>query len=269
MKGIIFTGCSFTYGHGLWYYSKDENIYSMGNNIDYNILRPIHLKHLEYLRFPRIVANHFNKFELVKNITSGDDILSMEVIDMFFGEANPRDVIDENDVYNYDEISHIVFQLTYPDRVPYIKEDGSELYINHENLDDVYEYMKKVGEVDVMNLEFNRNVHYYNLVEQYVQKYESMGISVILLCMIEETYDYFNFSSNISHKLCDIYYNGTVYKDMKTMMDENYTLQIAHDYDFFGDFPPQDIHPSKKCHEIIANSIIKKITEDENSTSNG
>ncbi len=35
-------------------------------------------------------------------------------------------------------------------------------------------------------------------------------------------------------------------------------MTIMYD-EFFGDNPPKDHHPSKLCHQVISNSIIKNI----------
>ena len=40
----------------------------------------------------------------------------------------------------------------------------------------------------------------------------------------------------------------------------NPEMTIKYDFDNFVD-PPKDHHPSLKCHNIIANSIIKKIED--------
>jgi hypothetical protein len=43
------------------------------------------------------------------------------------------------------------------------------------------------------------------------------------------------------------------------MLDDNEHLKIKGDVGFFGDNIPDDHHPSKKCHEVIAENIIRKI----------
>ena len=42
------------------------------------------------------------------------------------------------------------------------------------------------------------------------------------------------------------------------MMNKYENLKIKYDYENFT-IPPGDEHPSKKCHEIIAENIINKI----------
>jgi hypothetical protein len=44
-------------------------------------------------------------------------------------------------------------------------------------------------------------------------------------------------------------------------MGKHTHLTINSDYDNFEN-PPKDHHPSKECHEIIANSVINSIQKD-------
>jgi hypothetical protein len=61
-----------------------------------------------------------------------------------------------------------------------------------------------------------------------------------------------------------LYHNQKCYLSWKDMFeDNNYDLEIINDKEFFGDVTPQDHHPSKKAQKIIAESIIKKIEENE------
>jgi hypothetical protein len=34
---------------------------------------------------------------------------------------------------------------------------------------------------------------------------------------------------------------------------------IKTDHQYFGNNPPKDHHPSKECHRVVADAIIKKI----------
>ena len=63
VKGIIFAGCSFTWGQGLYYYSnlptlKEPDPFCY----DGNLVEQSHIKFMESVRFPRLVANHFKTF---------------------------------------------------------------------------------------------------------------------------------------------------------------------------------------------------------------
>jgi hypothetical protein len=74
MRGIIFAGCSFTWGEGLELYSQYPSIrydfykqehkgYYFPEAVMYQ--KPGHIKFIEANRFSRKVAQHFNTFDLV------------------------------------------------------------------------------------------------------------------------------------------------------------------------------------------------------------
>ena len=55
-------------------------------------------------------------------------------------------------------------------------------------------------------------------------------------------------------------YKNQEYKTIRNLMNENIELHINSDYEYFVK-TPKDHHPSKKCHRIIADAVIKKIEE--------
>ncbi len=74
MKGIIFAGCSFTWGEALElyseyptirydYYKQEHKGYYFPEAVMYQ--KPGHVKFIESNRFARKVAQHFNTFDLV------------------------------------------------------------------------------------------------------------------------------------------------------------------------------------------------------------
>ena len=54
-------------------------------------------------------------------------------------------------------------------------------------------------------------------------------------------------------------YKDKTYNTIREMHNENPHLKIKGDVDFFGTNIPDDHHPSKECHEVIAENIIKRI----------
>jgi hypothetical protein len=58
MKGIIFAGCSFTWGQGLYFYSDLPNVIPQSDN-DFHPSKvtDAHVKYKDTLRYPRLVAN--------------------------------------------------------------------------------------------------------------------------------------------------------------------------------------------------------------------
>jgi len=79
MKGIVFAGCSFTWGEGLELYSKYDsvNINSIKRYSyhfpDMGYFMPkSHLKFIESNRFSRLVSHHFRTFDLVAEKNGGN-----------------------------------------------------------------------------------------------------------------------------------------------------------------------------------------------------
>ena len=51
MKGIIFAGCSFTWGQGLYYYSTMKNVVNQGNQFTPNLLTDAHIRYKNIFRY--------------------------------------------------------------------------------------------------------------------------------------------------------------------------------------------------------------------------
>lgn len=105
-KGLIFAGCSFTWGQGLYFYSKMSNLdYTNPNSYSISKVTNSHKRYKDVLRFPRLVANHFETFEIVKLINGGCDDHSISFIDELFEGKSDTRTFDN-------EISHIIFQTS-------------------------------------------------------------------------------------------------------------------------------------------------------------
>ena len=64
----------------------------------------------------------------------------------------------------------------------------------------------------------------------------------------------------MADRLIAFEYNNKTYDCIRTMMNENIHLHINSDYEHF-EITPTDHHPSKECHRIMADAVIKKIEE--------
>ena len=125
-KGILFAGCSFTWGQGLYYYSGLETLKEPApEQFDKKLIKDAHLRFMWTIRFPRLVANHFETFEIVKKETQnaptlfmGDGIndapaLMLASVGIAFGQGNnitsesSGAVILESNLLKVDELIHI------------------------------------------------------------------------------------------------------------------------------------------------------------------
>ena len=88
-KGIVFAGCSFTWGQGLYYYSKMSTVKEPApEQYEHKLVTDAHKRFMATLRFPRLVANHFNTFESFKISNGGSED---ETFDFFHTIFNFKD----------------------------------------------------------------------------------------------------------------------------------------------------------------------------------
>jgi len=58
-KGMVFAGCSFTWGQGLYYYSNLDTLAEpLPDHYDRNLVRHAHIKFKESVRYPILVATN-------------------------------------------------------------------------------------------------------------------------------------------------------------------------------------------------------------------
>ena len=105
MSGIIFAGCSFTHGHGLWFYCKDlYSQYKLDSTFN-SILKDRSVHHLKYkdiLRFPRLVSQELEMFEITREDYSGNDEDSIKFINHIFDVYSLNPQWSKNH-YKYDD----------------------------------------------------------------------------------------------------------------------------------------------------------------------
>jgi hypothetical protein len=60
-------------------------------------------------------------------------------------------------------------------------------------------------------------------------------------------------------------YKGIIYDDIESLMKEHLEMSIHTDHNNLIN-PPLDMHPSKQCHQLIAQNIIKKLNYERTAT---
>lgn len=264
MKGMVFVGCSFTHGHGLWQYfdfqdnPTDDSCHS---------LRPAHILSKNSIRFPRIVVNYFNTFEVVRDDFSGDDEDSLGYINQLFN-------INDNHKYpfyfrgndpllyfDFSDISHVIIQTSYPDRCPYIVDKTTKERIQLSKITDSnkFDVIKEWGFTNFDDYYFNHVSKYFNELENKIKFLLEKNINVFILSITNDYYPLIMKSDLLKDKFIHIEYDNKKFISFLDLFEYDKTLKIKNDYNFFKKQPPNDSHPSKKCHEIVAKSIIKKI----------
>jgi hypothetical protein len=284
-KGMIFAGCSYTWGQGLYYYSNLETLRDQENPWGYSrwIANPAHHLFKESVRYPRLVANHFNSYEIVHPENGGaNDVIVEYWKNCFTNREKDAEILTEAhgivpakvEQIEYEEVSHVVFQLTQWMRDLYeIEYEGEKInlpiqkyWVNNSNLDrpykDIFEkYMEKTGE-DFSNLNESLQRKALNNIKEFLMGCEDRGIKTYILSWPHEFIKLLEKDEWIKERWITFNYEGKNYECIEYLNENNPELEIYKDYASFK-VPPQDSHPSLKCHQIIAENIIKFIENKE------
>jgi len=267
MSGIIFAGCSFTHGHGLWFYCKDlYNQYELDPTFNSMLGdRTVHhLKYKDILRFPRLVSQELEMFEITRDDYSGNDEDSIEFIKHIFDFYSLKPQWSKNH-YKYDEVKYIIFQTSMPDRCHYILPDGSKFRLSDDE-NKVYEIFEKYNFIDYDDYQHKLSEQLFIKIKETFIYYESKGITPLIFNWSNHYNKLIENDDYMNQKKIHIKYKNKEFNSLLNVMDIDENLTIHKDYEFFGKNPPIDYHPSKKFHRIIANSIIEKIRTIENNS---
>ena len=115
MKGLLFGGCSFTWGQGLYFYSDLNRLVYPENEFTYKRehLNDAHLRFKDTLRYPRLVANHFKTFEMVKNVNGGSEDETFDFFKTMFEIPRETQLAHYHlDRFDYDDFDYIIIQTS-------------------------------------------------------------------------------------------------------------------------------------------------------------
>lgn len=286
MKGMIFAGCSFTWGQGLWYYSDLPNIPKNEDYIFGRVKMPdAAYKFKDTIRFPRLVANHFKTFEVVKWGNGGCEDESFSFLNELFGLQRKESHIT-NKSFNYGDIDYIVYQFSELYRnvfkfeyngnkyVSYFRpnspknetkvfgylSDNSTFRTDDEFSEDLFfNYLQKnnLSFEDIEKIQFQR---IYNRFKDQMQFFENKGIKIKILTW-QDYWLQFRDDKWFDERLIKLEDNDKTYDCIEDLQKSNPNYIITTDTNKKIK-SGHDEHPSKKCVEIIANSIIKSIEKD-------
>jgi len=267
IKGMIFTGCSYTWGQGLYFYSNlPYMVYPQYENIwDSHWITQAQLLHKDTLRYPRLVANHFNTFEVVKKFNGGSDLSSLEFLSDIFNNPN-------NDItFTYDEISHIVIQISSISRNEYpfdVVEDRIKKFKNIKDINALHRYQKMYEDThhQFEELTFTDVAEIISDIiisdiERELKKYELVGIKTYIMSWENEIIPYIKTNEWLRDRWITFNFNNTEFESIYDLQHSDDRLTIATDYKTLGK-KINDHHPSKLCHRVIADSVIQKIEND-------
>lgn len=280
-KEMIFAGCSFTWGQGLYYYSNLSTLSEPKPNCyDADIVRYTHYEYAKILRFPRLVANHFKTFEVCQPFNGGSTYSIIEWWEKCFEKVNDRDKSLNGDwlrpKYDYSDFSHIIYQFTQWTRYhsPAIIVPNSDGVITRtSHLDSMWhkdfsDWLEKNN----MSLEeyiHNGRIKDINDVKNFLKTFEDNGIKSYVMSWPFDMIPYILNDPWLAERFITFNYKGIKYSSMEDMMGTqdkksvpHPELTIHHDKENF-EITPFDWHPSLTCHKVVADNIIKHIEQNE------
>jgi hypothetical protein len=272
-KGMIFAGCSFTWGQGLYYYSNMQTLVEPPpNQYKVELVKDTHIEYMKSIRFPRFVANHFNTYELCQPWNGG---ASYSIHDWwrrcFMDKDDPQKRQGNHPAipptYNYEDISHVFYQFTqwhraqspvwlgnpYPSAHCDVLDDPKFVQWLIDNNLTVDQYIDQAKRKDVQD------------AKEFLQTFADRGIKVYVMSWPQDLVNHIEQDHWMSSRMIKFDYKGVNYPSIEHMMEDtinhqtvNPELTIYRDVREF-DISPQDMHPSKLCHRVIADNIIKHL----------
>ena len=299
VKGMIFMGCSFTWGQGLWYYSYSPTVIEdKPYQFNPSLLNESHHKFKDSRRFARLVADHFDTYEIVhpKNGAAHDQMVefwtacfsakygvrslvkgfnydynsrSLDAIPLEILEADQPHMVDRAMPLDYKDISHVVFQFTHWSRdrikLPY---SGKEVEIkigNSWGKDSQYNnalvdlLIEENKDLGQLNQELlEKSV---NNVKNFLQGLESKGIKTYTISYPEDVAECAKKDEWFKERFIDIEYQDNTYQSFESLMKAVPEMEVIGDTKNFK-VPPQDGHPSLECNRVVAKNIIDRIERD-------
>lgn len=276
-KGMVFAGCSFTWGQGLYYYSNLSTLKEPPpDEYDKNLVLETHKRFKESVRYPRIVANHFNTFELVHPANGGSNQSAMNWWKHAFNKPSPGLIRDGFHVptLHMEDVSHLVFQLTQWQRDNFILEIDNERHdipffcVNQREYND-----KFLRWLDMQQLSLGTWVDRYiqsgiDSVKEFLQSCEDKGIKTFIFTWPHDLVVHIEKDPWLNERFIKFDYKSKNYKSIEDLMspsarhrsEYNPELTIKWDQENF-EVTPKDHHPSLKCHQVMAENVIREISK--------
>ena len=276
-KGIFCLGCSFTWGEGLYFYSGlADDILKPYHSFDVSQMREVYHEYRKKYRWPRLLANSLNSWEFTSDIGNGGANISHYIYcahnKLLSGEIK------------YSDFDYFIWQFTDPLR------DFPGGYERLETMDgdQTFEIVKEECKRQLLFMD--------RVLKEWEQRGVKVLTYSWWPELIQHPYYKENFEhrhvqlyteDETPHdSLATIIYRG----EEKILKETDETVTIHVDDDFFsglGLTPPpnshlgstnvtrkkytikddfylkgfqkNDIHLNKQGHELVANSILKKI----------
>lgn len=288
-KGIMFAGCSFTWGQGLYYYSNLPTIQEpLPDHYDPNLVTRAHHEYKKRCRYPRLVADHFDTWEVVHPMNGGSNQSAIKWFRSWLLNGGWKVISNAGDdweynldyinynpdnpdpgcppkTYDFTELSYVFLQLTQSHRnnfmftfdntdynVP-LAEIRGNLEINKVFLN--YLHSKDMDIDQWLEQYMQDNL---NEVKQFLELCERKGVKTGFITWPNEYIPYIQKDQWLLDRFISLEYKDEKFDSIEDLMKKHRECEIKHDYENFTE-TPKDHHPSKTCHKVMADAIIKYI----------
>ena len=258
MKGIVFTGDSFTWGQGLWFYSELPNIkYPEQFNYfnSYHITQS-QINYKNSVKFARIVANYYKTFEVTRYENGGSDVQSLDFIDSTFKHNS------------YEDFSYVIFQTTQPfrsnfDYVHNLHTFKINIHPNMKLKNTPDKFFNEWMESNQYSFDDFENLLKKQIISKIKNKFIELEKNNVKCKLFSWTNDYLELikgDSYLNERFISIECNNIEFDSIQDMLNTNPELSINNDPYFKT--PPLDSHTGLYAQTLIANSIINKINKE-------
>ena len=286
MNGILFAGCSFTWGQGLYYYSDLKRIPTMEEwNFDYSLMTDALIGFKDSVRYPRLVADHFKTFEVCLDTNGCSDEDSLQFIKLALDIENRKPGSFgylTHKKFKFEDISYVIFQTTQPYRssfkfiyknetyymwpnsirtemVRICKLNNAGVYDEIDNPLDIFSDYLNETNVGVDEWLKQHIDYVYSNIKQTLMLLEENGIKTKVLNWEYDYVDMMLVDDFFKDRYVYLEHGNKKYNCISELFANVPNTMISKDYEFFGSNPPNDHHPSLLSQKIISDSIIKSI----------
>ena len=253
-KGILGIGCSFTWGESLYYYADLDNLpvteYHSFDNSKVNLSMRAYKDKQRYLRR---VADYYDTWDLVLSENGGNN-------EDTFIHSTWNSVLNKK--ISITDFKLVIWQITDWAR----SSTNSDISLNEYGL--FLESSKQNNDIYEKYFRWRDNLQNYEVraqltfIDKISKDLESRGVKVITLPWTEHFSDHPMYFEKFKERHVPIYYNGDVYASFdKLIQDEDNRLTIRSDFKSQG-VHKNDIHFGLKGQELLKDSIIKKLKND-------
>lgn len=241
-KGVLGIGCSFTWGEGLYFYSNLANTPPLKEKHEFDgtqVLTESHIQFKNKNRFLRIVADNYGMWDISNIGNGGSNVRNIK--DYVEGV-----LINSNGI-NITDFGLVIYQFTSPDR------------------DFINQYRTKEGWLKGDPMPIEDQIEFVNTA---ITDWESKGVKVVTLSWYDEFPNHPLYQKYFKNRHVNIEVDGDTHTSFEYFLHKDkYNVTISSDFKEKG-FQKNDIHFNPNGHRCIADSIIKKLKNDNWSPTN-